>query len=478
LAYVAVTALILSGCGTAVSSKGVRSTPTGYVVGSIALGVNVAAWDSVYTGSEAPTINGLLKSAGISLLRYPGGSWADEYDWASNTDSSKCTNGVTASCAASDALDFDAFSSQAHAMRASTFVTVNYGSGTAATATSWMAHSEAAKDRSVALWEVGNETYSCYETNQHLANSPTYVKGYTPDGSVCPGTSVMARSYVANAAPYVDAMKAELPTAEIGVPWAFTGAQAAGAGVKDASVWNTSVLQALGNKLGFVDAHWYPFDSTSSLTAEQIVQSVRRIPSAAADIRNDLHRYAPQATFVIGETSITERPSTLDFQPVSALFAAATSLEWLSQGAESVDWWDLNNFGTPTTGDYGLVTSGSPEPGATGTPLPPYYGERMASLLTEDGSRITALPMRSASLLGFESTLRDERRVLLVNATSSDATTVVPSGFKEGALVRISTYSASTASTTVPITGTSELGPKSITLPAESIVVLSGTSGS
>jgi hypothetical protein len=341
-----------------------------------------------------------------------------------------------------------------------------------------MTHSKSAKDRSVTLWEVGNETYSCYETNQHLADSPTYVKGYTPNGSVCPKTKVMARSYVANAAPYVKAMKAALPNAQIGVPWAFTGREAAGAGVTDASVWNTSVLQTLGSQIGFVDGHWYPFDSTTGLTAEQILQSVHRIPSAASNIRGYLHRYGSKATFVIGETSITERPSLLDFQPVSALFAAATSLEWLAQGAESVDWWDLNNFGTPTSGDYGLITSGSPEAGEAGTPLPPYYGEKLASLLTDSGSRITSLAMRSSSLLGFESTLHSQRRVLLVNAGSANEVTVMPGWFKQGGSVSVSSYSASTAAASIPIVQTTTAVGTKVSLTAQSIVVLSGAPSS
>src|ERR1700676_2479612 len=49
------------------------------------LGVNVAPWDGVYSGSGSGVINPLLTAAGIKQLRYGGGSYADFYDWQTNT---------------------------------------------------------------------------------------------------------------------------------------------------------------------------------------------------------------------------------------------------------------------------------------------------------------------------------------------------------------------------------------------------------
>ncbi len=345
---VAVAVLVAAGCVTTVSTSPTTTIPsasTGLAtVGPAALGVNVAAWDPLYAGAGSDFISTLMKSAGLRQMRYPGGSFADEYDWIDTTDSVKCTGAVTVSCRRLDPLGFDAFAARAQSVGASTLVTVNYGSGTPAEAGQWVAHTAGDPSSGTALWEVGNESYSCYETNQHLAGSPTFVSGYVPDGSVCPSTGVMARSYAANAPPYFVAMRKADPRAQIGVPWAFQPSVANGAGVSDADTWNRGILRALGSNVSFVDAHWYPFDTIQGVSAEQILASVRRIPSAADDIRSTLHRYAPTATFTIGETNISERPTTTDFGPVSALFAAATSLEWLSAGASSVDWWDLNNY--------------------------------------------------------------------------------------------------------------------------------------
>jgi hypothetical protein len=462
------------------------AAPTGRVVGPLALGVNLAAWDDIYAHVDAATVAGLLRSSGLALLRYPGGSWADEYDWRTNTDSSNCAGTETGTgpantatttsgtCDAVDPLGFGAFSTRARSAGASTFATVNYGSGTPGEAAAWVTRAATAKGEAVALWEVGNETYSCYETNRHLAEAPTLVEGYTPGGSVCPSTAVLARSYAAHAPAYLKAMKRASPTAQIGIPWAFSAQQAGGAGVKDASLWNTKVLSAVKGEISFVDAHWYPFNQVTGVSDQQILLSTRRIPAAAAQIRSTLRRDAPGATFVIGETNVSELPTTLDFQPVSALFAAATSLEWLAQGAESVDWWDLNNFGSPSGGDYGLISSGSPESEPAGTPYPPYYGEQLASALTTSGSRISTLDTGSAKVLGFRSDLGNKREVLLVNTGPSTVSSHPDRWFSPGSTLAVLTYSASTADAPDPIAHSTAMAARSVALPAESIVVLSG----
>jgi hypothetical protein len=264
------------------------------------------------------------------------------------------------------------------------------------------------------------------------------------------------------------------PSARIGVPWAFAGSVASGAGVSDAGTWNTEVLHALGPRIGFVDAHWYPFDTIVGVSAQKILASVLTIPSAAAQIRSTLRREAPHAGFTVGEANISERPSTADFGPVSALFAAATSLEWLSAGADAVDWWDLNNYGSPATGDFGLVSSGSPETAPAGSPFPPYYGEVLASMLTAPGSHLRATPVLAGSVLGFESDLHGRRTVLLVNPDPSDRSLATPGWFKPGWPMEIDTYSAATSTDAEPIVGSTASWNARVSTPAESIVVLTG----
>jgi alpha-L-arabinofuranosidase len=132
------------------------------------------------------------------------------------------------------------FSQQARAVSAQSFVTVNYGSGTPAEAAAWVAQAKATAGQGVALWEVGNENYGCWEVNNELAGPPENFAGYTPntyttvngvyENPACPqtiqgsaaGTQTLATSYAVGARQFLQAMKAADPTARIGVPWAFS----------------------------------------------------------------------------------------------------------------------------------------------------------------------------------------------------------------------------------------------------------------
>ena len=236
--------------------------PAGNVVSPIALGLNTAPWDYVYAapvskGGGEDVIQPLLQSAGVDLMRYGGGSYADYYDWSTNSDIQTCIWGnpygsftgapthydttapfVGASCDNTDSLDFDQFSAQAKAVGAQSMVTVNYGSGTPAEAAAWVSHSLTTEGDSVALWEVGNETYGCWEVNNWLAQYPEYFQGYQPNNysspgnATCPqttqgdaaGTQTLATSYAVNALPFLLAMKDADRSAQIGVPWAFGSA--------------------------------------------------------------------------------------------------------------------------------------------------------------------------------------------------------------------------------------------------------------
>jgi len=462
------------------------------------LGVNVAPWDGVYSGSGSGVINPLLTAAGIKQLRYGGGSYADFYDWQTNTSIGNCLPdnthaSFTSSCASTNPLDFAAFSRQATAIGADKFVTVNYGSGTPAEAAAWVTAAARGNGEHVTLWEVGNETYGCYEVNNELAEAPARYKGYRPaTGSAagqyqtCPqttegpaaGTQTLATSYADNALRFLQAMKKADPSAVIGVPWAF-GSSVQGASVASNDEWNTTVLGTDGADVGFVDAHWYPFSFSGSTgganpSDSQVLAALQTIPSVRASIKAGLAAHDPGAAVVIGETAVSSSATTTVCKPVGALFAAGDTLSWLASGAQTVDWWDLNNEGNTgascTNPDYGLVTSAAKPAEET-----PYYGYLLASLLAKPGAQLGFLTTSdSANVLAYQAVLPGGKHaVAFINLDTSGArrVTFAAAGGLTGTLSS-SAYSAAAPSTVVTGTTSAASIASGITLPAESITVL------
>ena len=306
------------------------------------LGLNTAPWDYIYAantsaGGGVDVIQPLLQAAGIDMLRYGGGSYADYYDWQTNTNIQNClpddaTASFTSSCSSSDSLDFSQFSQQARAIGAESLVTVNYGSGTPAEAAAWVTQAKSTAGQGVAQWEVGNETYGCWEVDNELAGPPENFQGYTPntyttvngvsENPTCPqvtegdaaGTQTLATSYAVNASQFLTAMKKADPAAQTGVPWAF-GSDVPGASVPDNTEWNNTVLRTDGKYVSFVDAHYYPFSFGGSTgganpTDQQVLQSLQQIPALYRGIRTELNAYDPKASVVVGETGVSNNETT------------------------------------------------------------------------------------------------------------------------------------------------------------------------
>jgi hypothetical protein len=405
------------------------------------LGVNTASWDSNFPDAA---ISSSLSSASTGLIRYPGGSYADGYLWQPNT-----FQGTT------DPVNFAAYSKQVDAItNGQKFVTVNYGSDTPADAAAWVTQS-ATSGQGVSLWEVGNEEYGSWETDNH-------ANPHTP------------ASYASNALTYMQAMKAANPNAQVCYDYAMDGNLAPGAGVANFQTWNSTILSADAADINCADVHWYPINGIPSGESVQSIMSlVDNIPAAAAEVHSALSQYDPSAYFVVGETNISQTANEWNEEPVGALFAAANSMEWLSFGAQSVDWWDVHNYGTPTA-DFGMFSSGSSGEPAVDTPYAPYYGYQLASKLAVKGAKVGTLLVPTPNIYGYYSQQPGGGySVMLVNADPSNGYTVPMSSLGITSTTETE-YSYSAASPSV--TSTSFSGT-SVSVPAESIVVLTNGTG-
>ncbi|MFI6071785.1 cellulose binding domain-containing protein [Actinoplanes sp. NPDC051343] len=373
-------------------------------VAGTALGVNDAVWDA-QLGTTAVT--DLLGAAGVKMIRYPGGSYADIYHWKDNT----APGGYVA-----PDTDFDTFMGSVKRIGAQPMIIANYGTGSAAEAADWVRYANVTKGYSARYWAIGNENYgnghygSAWEADDHADLSPT--------------------AYADEVIAYSDAMKAVDPTIKIGAVLTMPanwpdGIVAAG----DIGTWNQTVLKLAGPKIDFVDVHWYPGGSSAadSLTKTQYLDDALYL----------LRRQIGDDRIQISLTEVNAGVGE-DTQP-GALFLADAYSSLIENGVFTVDWWNVHNgMGTVSTvegqtdyGDYGMLSSGNCNADNTvceppmNTPLAPYHALKVMSSFAHPGDQMIRAGA-SDPLVKVHASLRanGDLGVLLLNEDPSAAKTV------------------------------------------------------
>ncbi|HEX4788890.1 MAG TPA: alpha-L-arabinofuranosidase, partial [Actinospica sp.] len=191
---------------------------------STGYGLNSAVWDSQMNSA---TTQSLLSSAGVGMLRYPGGSYGDIYNWQDNT----APGGYVA-----PGTDFDQFMGTVKAVGAQPILIANYGTGTPAEAAAWVQYANVTKGYGAKYWEIGNENYgngyygNGWEADDHSSKSPT--------------------TYADTFLQYASAMKAVDPTIKIGAVLTMPANWPDGlVGAGDTGTWNQTVLKLAGSHI-------------------------------------------------------------------------------------------------------------------------------------------------------------------------------------------------------------------------------------
>ncbi|WP_328475909.1 cellulose binding domain-containing protein [Actinoplanes sp. NBC_00393] len=341
-------------------------------VGDVALGVNHAIWDKEL-GTTA--VSDLLKDAGVQMLRYPGGSYADIYHWRDHT----APGGYVA-----PNTDFDTFMAGAQRTGAEPMIIANYGTGTAQEAADWVEYANVTKDYDVTYWTIGNENYgnghygANWEADEHADKSP--------------------KEYASTVLAYAQAMKAVDPDIKIGAVLTMPGNWPdAIVGPGDTGSWNQEVLTRAGSVIDFVDVHWYPGGSTAAETLTKPAQ----IQDAVHLLQQQIHRYAgPSADRIRISMTETNVDIGRNTQP-GALFLADVYSGLLAQGVFTVHWWNVHNglgtisevAGETDYGDFGLLSSGNCNADNTvcqpplNTPFAPYHALSLLGDFARPGDR-------------------------------------------------------------------------------------------
>jgi hypothetical protein len=390
-----------------------------------AFGLNTATWDGLMNDAALPP---LLKALDLNVLRYPGGSWSDDYHWLDNS-------GTVGSGVNPNPNDkFDNFMVLANGIGATPIITCNYGSNKAGTAggdpteaAGWVNYANNIKHYGVKYWEIGNEIYGNgyygngqdWETDLH--DTDTTPAERVGDANLSPTT------YGTNVVTYVNDMKAMDPTIQVGAVLKLPFDFPSGSGTD----WDTKVLTACGTKIDFVIVHWYPeFNSDNDAFLLGVTQDIAPdITQIRAWINQFCGANAPNVKIFVTETNADAGvPGKQLVGLVNAMFASDNYMTWLENGVSMVDWWDLHNgpstsgdndsslFGNSTFGDEGILSIGTgPEPAAE-TPFAPYYGIQMLSNLGKPGDKMVTTTS-SQGLLTTHAVLRANGSVsvMLIN---------------------------------------------------------------
>lgn len=353
------------------------------------LGTNVAAW----MGAERlanPVIQERVAALGPAVLRLPGGSWSNYYDWLA------CENGDRAVCdfpVAARPTEFLNFlratggegmwtvSLNGTAREAAALVAFFNGKvdderpiGVDVRGRDWQTVGHWARLRSangnpeplaIRLWEVGNEIYGAKQET-----GPTCAPWGWEDSWTCDGTEyVLGKGSGAERREgYLEfrtAMQAVDPDILVGAVGVARPAEWSG--------WGNKVITAAGESLDFYSVHLYPFDD-QEVTADQVLEQPQRLWGPMIEqVHEALDRFASGRRVPVAVTEynlfagVDQDAYGLQRRMVNALFVADSLGQMAAHGVAMANQWNLMNGVTATDSDYGLLDPDTNEPN------PPYY---------------------------------------------------------------------------------------------------------
>jgi hypothetical protein len=402
---------ILLGSGLVASSAMAQTSATVSInassnMGSIpaqGYGVDSSVYDGYMTN---PGLGTALKNGGFNAIRYPGGSYADIFNFITGSNNTLNDGGYFAPGDTFDNWIADLIQPSG----AKGVITINYGSNTTnsgpattSTAANWVKYANITNNNGILYWEIGNEIYgNGYYTS---GNWEYDLHDLNQTASARVGNSALSPSaYGANAAAFIKAMKAVDPNIKCGVflstsPWVPGWNQ-------DVLTAISSGLQGSGYTLDFVIDHWYPGG-----TDAQVLAAPSTLNTEVSTLRAAIQQYytlgnGSQLQLLVTETAASRNGGLFPY-----LFTADEFLSWFEQGATNVEYQELN--------------SGVFENSSSNTPDGPWYGVQFDSIVARPGDRLVSTSS-SNSLLRAHTVRRSDGQVsiVLINDDPNNSTNV------------------------------------------------------
>jgi hypothetical protein len=385
------------------------------------LGTNVPAWIGPQRLADPDFIAETLGS-GTTLIRMPGGSWSNAYDWHACEIGDEDGCYWTWAARPTDFIDFmqatglpgmftaSLNETPQHAAAGVAFFNGEVGDDTPigvdrdgvdwGTVDTWATlRSEGGNPEPapILLWEIGNEVYG----GKPEQGGPECASYGWEDVWTCDGTDYVLgdgehEGYLA----FRDAMQAVDPTIEVGA-----------VGVPDPAGWNdwgNEVITEAGDALDFYVVHQYGFDSSPD-ALEALARPAELWPQVMSDVRGALGDDTPIAVTEYNLVSIPSRDTEQAMtKAMNALYIADSVGQLALYGASIANQWDLASGTDPSSGtNYGMFNIDDDAPGYEH--LPQYEGLAMWS---HAGSVL--LPPTIGESLHVYPTRHDDGRVTMI----------------------------------------------------------------
>jgi len=336
-----------------ISNVSVDLTPTSTAVTNQLLGMNMAVWYDLVANQSG--IKTGLQSAGITQVRWPGGSDSDQYHWLNHT---QCNGGY------SDPSDTFAnfVSDMATSANLDVALTANYGSDSTCTVGGDPTEAAAWATAAVAAgivpshMTVGNEEYGSWEYDLHaLPHDPTTY------ANAVVGTSG-----------YYKLIKAASPNTLVGI-------------VVDADNtpggWDNIVMANAKGSYDFVEYHYYPEAPGSENDTKLVQQYAQGLTTNINTIKAELSTWGTANTPIyVGEIGGPySNPGKQSWSITQGLYAGQVLGEMMNAGVSRLTWWigfgncdttGGNNspslYGWQDFGAYNVFSDGTEDPDCQG----------------------------------------------------------------------------------------------------------------
>jgi alpha-L-arabinofuranosidase len=361
-------------------------------------GTNVPAWLGPDKLAD-PAFQAATTALGTTLLRFPGGSWSNEYDWLAceRDDEPDCF--ATWAARPSDYVGFmqatglpaiwtTSFSGTAEeAAAAVAFFNGDVDDvrviGVDREGRDWKTVGEWARLRvagghpqpaGVELWEVGNEVYGAVPAAGPNCAAFGWENVWTCDGTQYVEGDDAHDGYLE----FRDAMRAVDPDIAVGAVGLPDG--------ESWSSWGTKVIAGAGDRLDFYVIHQYGFggepDGGAALAVpQQAWPELMRSATATLAAENPA-RTVPIAITEYNMVAFQDGDiNQLMARAINLLYMADTIGQMAENGVTIANQWNLANGKAPNGTDYGLI---DPD---TGTRNPQYYA---LALWTRFGDELLA----------------------------------------------------------------------------------------